>query len=218
MHQLDPGFRTVERPTQLPPEIHCLLLGRAEDFTLKGLDIAAQALGRVTQRNKLKSVPRLIVRGAPVGTGRQLREQLLALGNGHLNVEVRDYSPDVQRLQEDILRASLVLMPSRSEGFGLVAIEAIAAKTPVLVSDRTGFAMLLKKRLEKDVQDVIVETREDLAWSALEWERAIETVLIDRGAAFARAAVLQEKLSKILNWENAIHQFEAAWAPLFEKV
>jgi len=214
VHQLDPGFSPITRPPRLPPEIHCLVLGRAEDFILKGLDIAARALGEVTRRNKLESIPRLVVRGAPIGTGRELREQLIRIGNGKLDVEVRDYSPDVDLLRQDILMASLVLMPSRSEGFGLVALEAIAAKTPVLVSDRSGIAVLLKERLGQDANSMIVETQDDLDWSAQEWERLIETVLLHRGAAFERAEELQEKLRQVFNWTDAIRRLEDAWAPL----
>ncbi|MCU9952603.1 glycosyltransferase [Burkholderia sp. BKH01] len=213
VHRLDPGFRAVQRPSSLPPEINCLVLGRAEDFTLKGLDIAACALSEVTKRGKLDSLPRLIVRGAPVGTGRELRERLIAL-SGNFDVEVRDYSPDVGLLQRDILMASLVLMPSRSEGFGLVALEAIAAGTPVLVSSQSGLALLLRERLGKDANTVIVETRDDLAWSTREWERSIEAVLFDRQAAFARAKSLREKLANILDWRDAIRQLETAWEPL----
>ncbi|MFP3559262.1 glycosyltransferase [Paraburkholderia sp. SIMBA_049] len=214
VHRMDPGFRVVPRRPGLPPEMHCLLLGRAEDLTLKGLDIAASALGRVTQRNKLSMSPRLIVRGAPIGTGGSLRTKLMEFGGGKLEVEVRDYSANVERLQNDILMSSLVLMPSRSEGFGLVALEAIAASVPVLVSDRSGFATLLTERLAKDAQPFIVETHDDLGWSAGEWERSMEAVLIDRDAAFARARNLQSKLTGILEWSGAIRSLEEAWAPL----
>ena len=64
VHRLDPGFHAVPRPSDPPAEIHCLLLGRAEDATLKGLDIAARALGSVARRKKLPTRPRLIVRGS----------------------------------------------------------------------------------------------------------------------------------------------------------
>ncbi len=214
VHRLDPGFRAASRPVDVPPEIQCLLLGRAEDCELKGLDIAARAMGAVTKRNKLTTAPRLVVRGAPIGSGMRLREQLVALGDGKLMVDVHDYSPDVERLQEDILMASLILMPSRSEGFGLVALEAIAANTPVLVSDRSGIAALLSERFGNDARGMIVETRDDLNWSAQEWERSIEAVLLDRAAAFARAQTLRERLGSILNWRDAIRRLEAAWTPL----
>lgn len=214
VHQLDPGFRLVDRPADLPPESQCLLLGRAEDFSLKGLDIAARALGEVTRRNRLDMPPRLIVRGAPIGTGVALRAQLIALGGGELEVEVRNYSPDVELLRRDIQNASLVLMPSRSEGFGLVGLEAIAANTPVLLSSRSGLAKLLSTRLGQHAHVAIVDTYEDLAASSQEWERNIEGVLIDRQAAFLRAQTLRGKLKDIFDWPSAIRLLEGAWEPL----
>lgn len=214
VHQLVPGLRTVKGPSGLPPEYQCLLLGRAEDMRLKGLDIAARSVGQVSRREKVTLRPRLIVRGAPVGEGAKLRQQLAALGGTRLIVEVRDYSPNVERLQQDILRASLVLMPSRSEGFGLVALEAVAAGIPILVSDQSGFATFLSERIGKDAQQFIVETQEDLVESANEWERSIENVLADRESAFARADRLRLRLSDILVWPDVIGKLEAAWQPL----
>lgn len=216
VHRLDPGFFPVSRPKQLPPEFLCLLLGRADDFKLKGLDIAAKALGEVARRGRLPTQPRLIVRGAPLGTGQELRDQLVQISGGKLDVEVRNYSEQMDLLVRDIQMASLVLMPSRSEGFGLVALEAIAAKTPVLVSDRSGIAALLKELLPDDSPRVIVETQDDLEISAREWERSIEAVLMDRDAAFARAEALQEKLGGVLDWKTAIRNLEKAWAPLLD--
>nr|WP_256262168.1 glycosyltransferase family 4 protein [Pseudomonas costantinii] len=216
VHRLDPGFISIDRPRELPPEFLCLLLGRADDFRLKGLDIAAKALGEVVRRNRLTARPRLIVRGAPIGTGQALYDQLVELSGGKLEVEVRNYSENVELLMKDIQTASLVLMPSRSEGFGLVALEAIAAKTPVLVSDRSGIASMLRELLPEDTKRVIVETQDDLNGSSEEWERSIEAVLMDREAAFARAEVLQVKLGEIVDWKKAIRNLEKAWAPLLE--
>ncbi|PBV03828.1 hypothetical protein CJU35_32055 [Pseudomonas aeruginosa] len=216
VHRLDPGFYAVSRPNQLPPEFICLLLGRADDFKLKGLDIAAKALGEVSRRGKLPVQPRLIVRGAPVGTGQDLRDQLVQLSGGKLDVEIRNYSEQMDLLQKDIQTASLVLMPSRSEGFGLVALEAIAAKTPVLVSDRSGIASMLRELLPEVAQQLLVETQDDLESSAKEWERSIEAILMDRSAAFARAEALQAKMGDFLDWKKAIRSLEKAWAPLLD--
>lgn len=216
VHRLDPGFIAIDRPRELPPEFLCLVLGRADDFRLKGLDIAAKALGEVVRRNRLTTRPRLIVRGAPIGTGQALRDQLVQLSGGKLEVEVRNYSENVELLVKDIQTASLVLMPSRSEGFGLVALEAIAAKTPVLVSDRSGIASMLRELLPEDTKRIIVDTEDDLDGSSEEWERSIESVLMEREAAFARAEVLQAKLGEIVNWKKSIRNLEKAWAPLLE--
>ncbi len=216
VHRFDPGFHKIERPSDLPLEFHCLVLGRAEDSMLKGLDIAARAISGVARRAKVTRSPRMIVRGAPAGTGAELRRRLAQFAVHTLDIEVREYSSDVEQLQRDILLSSLVLMPSRSEGFGLVGLEAIAAGTPVLVSDRSGLASLLRERLGKEAEPLVVETHETLEKAAPEWERHIEASLLDRPAAFARAAVLREKLLETLTWGAAVTSLENAWEVLFD--
>lgn len=217
VHQFNPGFKVSSRPPDLPPEFQVLLLGRTEDYALKGLDIAALAVAKVTTRGKIAKEPRLVVRGAPPGTGADLRKRLLANAGSKLNVEVRDYSPDMSRLKDDILSASVVIMPSRSEGFGLVALEAVAVATPILVSDASGFAMLLREVHGAADEGVIVETQDDLNLAAAEWERAIERVLQDRAAAFARALEFRAKLEPVLDWGKAIQALESVWVTLLER-
>ncbi|WP_437925343.1 glycosyltransferase family 4 protein [Sorangium sp. So ce291] len=214
LHRLDPGFQPIGRPADLPPEIECLVLGRAEDLTLKGLDIAVRALSGVAKRKKVPMPPRLIVRGAPKGTGGTLRRTLVGIAEERIDIEVREYTPDVKALQSDIRQSSVLLMPSRSEGFGLVGLEAIAASTPVLVSDRSGLGELLRERLGKDAEAIVVKTDEELDVAAHEWERHIEAVLMDRKAAFERAAALRQRLLEMLSWDDAVRKLKNAWKPL----
>lgn len=96
LHRLDPGIQLIERPPDLPPEVHCLVLGRAEDRTLKGLDSAARSLAAVARRAKVPVRPRLIVRGAPKGTGGDLRRILAEIAQDRLDIEVREYTADVE--------------------------------------------------------------------------------------------------------------------------
>ena len=42
-------------------------------------------------------------------------------------------------------KVDLVLMPSRTEGFGLTGLEALSAGLPVLVSKNSGFGKALRK-------------------------------------------------------------------------
>ena len=95
-------------------------------------------------------------------------------------------------------------MPSRKEGFGLVAAEAVAAGVPVLVSDRSGFGELVIEVLgAAEAGNHVVPTTGNIAKDETVWAKAIEFVLRDRTAAFARAAKLRAALSKQLSWEAA---------------
>ena len=206
VHCFNPGILNVPRANSVPPGIQCLLLGRAEDLQLKGLDIAAKALAELPHPHPrpFESAPALIIRGAPEGTGSHLRTKLIEIAEKQIDVRVREYTSEVEHINEDLRRASVVLMPSRAEGFGLVASEALGFGIPILVSDRSGFGELLSERLPhpKAVQ-YVVRTTGDLRTDALEWSRALEAVLRDREAAFRRARELRNELSCTLSWDAA---------------
>lgn len=189
------------------PSIQCLVLGRAKDVKLKGLDIAAKAFGMLPQLSPqlFASEPSLVVRGAPAGTGDQLRQDLLGVATKKVGIRIRQYSADEAHLAEDICRASVLLMPSRAEGFGLVALEAASVGIPVLVSNRSGFAELLVELLgPTESCNHVVEITGDLERDGSVWASMLETTLKDRTAAFARARTLRNILSSNLSWKLAV--------------
>ncbi|MFZ1643055.1 MAG: glycosyltransferase family 4 protein [Candidatus Contendobacter sp.] len=206
IHRLEPGFTSTPKRVP-PPALHCLILGRAEDLELKGLDIGTLALAQVVSCGmNFQSPPELIVRGAPCGTGTKLRNELLSLpGVGDLSIRVREYTDDAEAIESDLRRASLLLMPSRREGFGLVALEALEMGTPMLVSNKSGIGELLKESLgDSDAQQYVVDTVDDRVKAAASWAKEIEFVLRDRDAAFARARTLAERLANTLSWDSAV--------------
>jgi glycosyltransferase involved in cell wall biosynthesis/tetratricopeptide (TPR) repeat protein len=203
--RLDPGIEPGER--REPPEgLHVLLLGRAEDLPVKGLDIAARAMARLPhpQPRPFTSEPILIVRGAPPGTADSLMEELIGLSRcPRSRIRIREYTPDPELLAADLKRASLLIMPSRTEGFGLVGMEAIAAGTPILVSDHSGLGELLTENLSPaECVHYVVPTRGQPA-DVSHWARAIEDVLRDTAAAFRRAAALRDTLAAVHTWDAA---------------
>jgi glycosyltransferase involved in cell wall biosynthesis/tetratricopeptide (TPR) repeat protein len=207
VHRLDPGIRpgAIRQP---PTGIQVLVLGRVEDRLLKGLDIAARAMAALPHPHPrpFEADPILVVRGAPVGTGDELWKQLREIARVPGDrLRIREYTADVERITEDLNRSSLLLMASRVEGFGLVGLEAIAAGTPVLVSDRSGLGELLLEQLgPAEAASFVVRVEDDLEADAREWARAIEAVLRDRKAAFRRAEELRTKLSAKLSWGRAV--------------
>lgn len=209
IHQMNPGIdRLIDLPAdsrapRTPPRgMHCLFLGRAEDETLKGLDIAAEAIARLRARGR-EAV--LVVRGAQPGTGQKLQEQLIARVKAPNSVRVKEFSPDAQTIREDLLRSTIVLMPSRSEGFGLVGLEAIECGVPTLVSDQSGLAQLLRSRGLPEMigQRVVVPVTTDVDASAEEWARRIDAELHDPPAAFRRAEEVRSTLAACFSWDQA---------------
>ena len=203
--RLDPGLLPESPNSGPPPGVHVLVIGRAEDLRLKGLDIAAAATAQVRVLGESDSEPKpvLIVRGAPPGTGDALREELRALaGSPGLEIRVREYTDDEKRLSEDLRRASLVLMPSRAEGFGLVGLEAISSGVPILVSDRSGLGELLREKMGQGAARFVVPVIDELETDAPVWAQAIARCLRDRGAAFSQAAAVLTQLSASLSWKD----------------
>lgn len=205
LHQFIPGLHGIiyREPA---PGLLCLVLGRAEDLELKGLDIAARAMANLLDSgSEFESQPELVVRGAPIGTGTKLRETLRQLVYpSDLSIRVKEYSADVDAIEQDLRRASVLLMPSRREGFGLVPLEALQVGTPILVSNKSGFAEFLKTRISSPshLQQYVVRTVDDLEESADEWCKALEFVLRDRKASFRRTADLDEIMADY-TWEAA---------------
>lgn len=216
VHCFIPGINNAISPNSVPPGIQCLILGRAEDLELKGLDIAAMALAKLPhpEPRPFESTPALIVRGAPEDTGTELRRRLMYIAQKQIDIRVREYTSDVQLITDDLRRASIVLMPSRVEGFGLVAAEALAMGVPILVSNRSGFGELLEEQLmpSRAVQ-YVVRTTGDLETDAFEWCQALEGVLRDRGAAFLRAQELRSELTGKFTWDTASSALLAALTP-----
>ena len=216
VHELNPGFDLddetpdVAAPVTLPPGVVCLVLGRADDYELKGLDLAAESMGAVADSWKPMVLPKLVVRGAPEGKGDELFKKLR--GDIHskrpLPITVREFSDNLEAIQNDLRGASLLLMPSCVEGFGLVAMEAICRGVPVLVSEQSGIAEILPH----GARDNILPTRPDALtpldaeWTKT-WAEAIARILNGRDTAFAAARKLKLEMAAKYTWRDAIRGF-----------
>ena len=71
-------------------------------------------------------------------------EILLQTGISKNQLIVRSFVKDKQRLRELFCEVDLAIMPSRTEGFGLTALEAMSAGLPILVSGNSGFGKALR--------------------------------------------------------------------------
>ena len=208
--RFDPGFDfEIAAGRQPPPGApwKILLVGRAEDYHLKGLDLAASAVG-LTESKRGPDLPDLefVVRGAEPGRSDELRELLRnCAASPALRIVVRPYSPSTETLVADMRSASLVLMPSREEGFGLVGLEALVAGTPALITSRSGLGQLLRQTLDPEqFARVVVTMTGDDQEDTDRWARSINGMILDRPAAFQRAFELQAILGSRTTWRSSV--------------
>jgi glycosyltransferase involved in cell wall biosynthesis len=186
--------------------VRVLYFGRVESvYYLKGMDIAVRAVERANNDKRLDRSGReikLTLRGTKSGMEAETMNKLLGLQDA----SARNNRPYVEGFAspadvlKDLHRTDMVIMPSRNEPFGLVAMEAIACRVPVLVSSNSGVARLLKK---KGFSELCVKTsahnQDDATAEAdiEEWSNAILQLIADGPRAFERANDLADKLAQL---------------------
>ncbi|MGC8472210.1 MAG: glycosyltransferase [Acidimicrobiales bacterium] len=143
-----PGFRPQARRALGLPAGGTVLLTVARIQPLKGIDVAVRALAALcADGDGVPGAPfRLVVVGGPSGPrGEEEHARLLHVAR-ELGVEGRVVfvPPQPHELLSTYYRAADVcLVPSRSESFGLVALEAAACGTPVVASAVGGLTTLV---------------------------------------------------------------------------
>ena len=93
-------------------------------------------------------------------------------------------------------------MPSRTEGFGLVALEAISAGVPVLVSSESGIAKALEQ--VEGGKAVVVNSDKPEVW-AERIKQLSEQKPEDRHAS---AIYLRDKYGETYTWTKECERFE----------
>ena len=175
-------------------EFKVLLFGRGddEDFELKGYNIAAEAF----TDQRLKNKPyHLIFVGAPEGKQEKVRAELLQHGIAEAQLTVRKFIHSRDRVKDLLCEADLAIMPSKSEGFGLVALEALSAGLPILVGSRSGFAKALENVLHGNT--CIVNSDDPT-----EWAKAIEDVRIRHGMRLKEIKSLRKSYREMYSWKE----------------
>ncbi|NVI89286.1 glycosyltransferase [Actinomadura sp. BRA 177] len=207
--RLDPGFDAAGSGEHTAPAGRPLIMimGRLADARLKGLELAARAIGHAWALDPRAAGWELLVRGAPAGDEHRLRERVLDLiGHRSANVTVRAYSAETSVIRDDLRRASLLLMPSLVEGYGLVGHEAIVLGTPALVSARSGLGGLITEVAPAEAADVVVPVLHDDARDVPVWGHRITAIMTDRAWAFAKAEAARQVLARRRTWAMAAEE------------
>ena len=195
---LTPGifseFADVKQAPEERRTFSVLLLGTgdSEDLQLKGYDIAAQAIAKLkdmAQPYKLKVV------GVQSGREQQVAEMLLQQGISRDQLVVRGFK-EREKLAELFCEVDLAIMPSRSEGFGLPALEALSAGLPVLVSGSSGLGEALKN--VPLGSNCVVDSDDPNRWA-----EAIRSVRQRRrNVRLVEMKYVCQEYAKVYNWEE----------------
>ena len=187
-------FLAVEQATKQRRTFRILVIGSGdscEDFNVKGYDIAAKAIAELKDESyKLKFV-------CPAGgKGDIVAEKLLHHGISHNQLIVRSFDDSRKVLADLFCEVDLAIMPSRTEGFGTTALEALSAGLPVLVSGNSGLGEALKKVPLGSQSVVDSEDPKD-------WAREIKRIRQkEREVRLSESSLLREKYLEKYSWEE----------------
>lgn len=181
-----------------------LFVGRIQP--LKGLDVAIEALGLLERRDT-----QLVVVGGPsgpVGDAELLAAQALVARLG-LRDRVRFVPPQPHHLLSTYYRAAdVVLVPSRSESFGLVALEAAACGTPVVAAAVGGLTTII----DPGVTGELLDSRSPAAFAA-----AVDDLLAEPGRAAAMSEAAAQR-ARGYTWSTTAARLRRLYADLATRV
>ncbi len=199
-----PGDRAGARwAAALPDAPTLLFVGRIQP--LKGLDLAVAALAELATPGA-----RLVVVGGVSGAGgaaELARVEALATDLGVAD-RITWVEPQPHHLLSSYYRAAdVVVVPSRSESFGLVALEAAACGIPVVASAVGGLSRLV---VDGDT-GLLVPRRSSGAFAS-----AIDQVLSDPELAAHMGARAAER-AQLYTWSAAAGRLRRCYADLAER-
>ncbi|MFI9739845.1 helix-turn-helix domain-containing protein, partial [Nocardia sp. NPDC052278] len=192
VHELQPGLEIAEQPPEPAPgdPARILLFGRVDD-QLKGAAEIAAAVRRLRAQGR---DVRLVVRGYPKRGVEGAHTTLARMIGDPAAVEVKPYTSSRVQLRNDIRAATVVVMPSRAEGFGRVATEAIEQGVPVAVPSSSGVGRFLAELADyRDFADRfnLVEQPLGAPVPIDNWVTALAAIHDDLPGAWAAARGLQ---------------------------
>ena len=171
-------FSDLQQASEERESFYTLVFGRGdnEDFELKGYDIAARAVASLNDKTY-----QLMFVGAPEGEEETVADNLLKCGISRNQLTVRGFRESREKLGRIFCEADLAIMPSRTEGFGLAALEALSAGLPILVSDNSGLGKALSQ-IPNGASSVVESDEPE------EWGKAIRRIRMKRRATRLKEA------------------------------
>ena len=190
---LTPGifdeFSGVKQATLDGDKCRVLAFGRgdAEDFKLKGFDIAAKAVGQLQDAI-------LIFVGAGNKQQDGVADNLQQCDIPLERLKVRTFLESRESLGKLFREVDVAIMPSRTEGFGLAALEALSAGLPILVGGNSGFGKALVK--VRFGPGCVIKSEQPMVWA----EEIKKVWARDRETRLGEADDLRKNYAKKYCW------------------
>jgi D-inositol-3-phosphate glycosyltransferase len=151
-----PTTSSIDGPAGSTARPTVVVAGRLEP--LKGPDLAIEAVAAVPAELR----PELVIAGGASTEFAGYERDLAALA-GRSGLDVRFLGPQTRTGLAALLReARIVLVPSHSETYGLIALEAAASGVPVVAASSGG----LRESVVDGVTGVVLDSRDPAVWGA----------------------------------------------------
>ncbi|MBC6465590.1 D-inositol-3-phosphate glycosyltransferase [Actinomadura alba] len=194
-----PGSAALARKRlDLPPDAHVLLfVGRIQP--LKAPDVLLRAVARMLAGNRsLRGRLVVAVVGGPSGWARSRPEELQRLA-AHLGIaDVVRFEPPCPQpeLAEWYRAADVTVVPSRSESFGLVAVESQACGTPVVAAAAGG----LRTAVRHAESGVLIDGHDPADYAEVLWR------LLARPRLRARLSRGAVRHAATFGWDSTVER------------
>jgi glycosyltransferase involved in cell wall biosynthesis len=209
-HELIPGTKIDEQVRYPSPKerLNLLVMGRTDD-PIKGVDDALAAVKLL--RDEGIDV-HLTIRGADPAKLRDIQMEAEQQAGGPEGVTVLPFTKDPAELRADVRGVDAVIMPSKHEGFGLVATEAAGHGIPILVNEESGAARFLSdpQRIPPEIgKRCVVAEPPDPNMRPAAWAAAISQLKEELPQRQQNAVQLREAL-KGYSWDHSAHALTEA--------
>ena len=124
---------------------------------------------------------------------------------------VRKFVQSREELKDLLCEADLAIMPSKTEEFGLVAVEALSAGLPILVGSKSGMAKALENVPHGNTCVVCSD-------DPPEWAKAIEGVRCRRQIRLEEVKTLKSCYGEVYSWKEQCKALVGSmWKMVYDK-
>ncbi|QXU42800.1 NB-ARC domain-containing protein [Pedobacter sp. D749] len=217
---LIPGMQIIENWPNESNVLHCLVFGRYDHRTdnLKQMKLALNGFAKYIIQDNTEAgydASFEVVGIDDLNQFEEFKKLGLKKDSRYVNVIATPYSTDRNALYSKISKATMCLMLSVHEGFGLVGFESIAAGTPLILSKNTGLYLFLQAKIDGDFREygiITIDVRGSNGNSiddtdVQETNQAIKEIWTNIKEFRIGIRKLKQKLLADFRWENTASNF-----------